>query len=286
VIARLRPLVILVFAALAFAALQPLVASAHILDHGKTVFFHRVTIGPDEVVDGDLNVVFGDADIAGHVRGDVNTLFGRCVILEGAVIDGQANCVTADAASALAPWVMNSSAFDAFAKQDKHLFLRLGASAIVLLVFLLFPVRMRMALDRVERHPGLAAFVGIVAVIAILPVAVLLAITIVGIPLIALEVAAVFVGIWLGTGAIALLVGRRLTELILPATTPSPLWALILGLVIVSAAETVPYVGWAVTALVWLVGLGASILAFLGASPINAIRRARIGGPPMPTRPA
>jgi hypothetical protein len=286
VIPRLRPLVILALAALAFVALHPLAASAHINDHGKTVFFHNVTIGSDETVDGDLTVVFGDAHVAGHVLGDVNTLFGRCIIEDGAQIDGQANCVTADAARALAPWFLNSEAFDAFANQDKHLLLKFGASAIVLLVFLLFPVRMRLALDRVERHPGIAAFVGIVAVIAILPIAILLAITIVGIPLIALECAAVFVGIWLGTGAIALLVGRRLTELVLPSTTPSPLWALILGLLVISAAETVPYIGWAVTALVWLVGLGASILAFLGNAPFNAMRRAGIGGPPMPTRPA
>ena len=280
-----RLFVTMLFAALAFAALQPLVAGAHILDHGRTVFFHRVTIGPNDVVDGDLTVVFGDADIQGHVRGDVNTIFGSCRILEGAVIDGEEHCVTDDAARAIAPWLMNSSVFDRFASQDKHLMLKLGASAIVLLVFLLFPVRMRLALDRVERHPGIAAFVGIVAVIAIIPVAILLALTIVGIPLIALEFAAVFVGIWMGTGAIALLVGRRLTELVLPSTTPSPLWALVLGLVVVSAAETVPYIGWAVTALVWLVGLGASILAFLGSSPIAAMRRAGIGGPPMPTRP-
>ena len=284
-IARLRLLLIAGLAVLTFAAIAPLAASATISDHDKTVFFHNVTIAPDEVVDGDLNVVFGDAHVAGHVRGDVNTLFGRCYVEEGAQIDGQANCVAADAARALAPWFVNSSAFDAFANQDKHLLVKFGASAIVLLVFLLFPVRMRLALDRVERHPGIAAFVGIVAVIAILPVAILLAITIVGIPLIALEVAALFVGIWLGTGAIALLVGRRLTELVLPSTTPSPLWALILGLVVVSAAETVPYVGWAVTALVWLVGLGASILAFLGTAPLETMRRARIGGPPMPTRP-
>jgi hypothetical protein len=285
VIAPLRLVAFLFFAAFAFVAMRPLVASAHILDHGRTVFFHKVTIGPNEVVDGDLTVVLGDADIQGHVRGDVNTIFGRCRILEGAVIDGEEHCVTDDAARAIAPWLMNSATFDQFADQDKHLLLKLGASAIVLLVFLLFPVRMRLALDRVERHPGTAAFVGVMAVVAIIPVAILLAITIVGIPLIALEFAAIFVGIWLGTGAIALLVGRRLSELVMPSTTPSPLFALILGLVVVTAAETVPYIGWAVTALVWLVGLGASILAFLGTSPLDAIRRHTIGGPPMPTRP-
>lgn len=281
---RLHPLVIAFFAALALAAIQPRLAAANILDHGKTVFFHNVTIGSDEVVDGDLNVVFGDARVYGHVRGDVNTLFGRCMIEDGAQIDGQANCVASDAAEAMMPWVQNSAAFESFARHDRNLMMRFGASAIVLLVFLLFPVRMRLALDRVERHPGFSAFVGIAAVVSLIPVAVLLAITIVGIPLIVLEFAGVFVGIWLGTGAIALLVGKRLAELVMPSITPSPLWALILGLVVVTAAETVPYVGWAVTALVWLVGLGASILAFFGTGPIEAMRRATIGGPPMPTR--
>ena len=284
-IARRNFFLLLIVAIAAFASMPPRAASAHISMHGKTVFFHNVTVGPDDVIDGDLTVVFGDAHVAGHVHGDVNTIFGKCIIEDGAEIDGDANCVAGDAARAIAPWFMNSAAFNAFADQDKHLLVKFGASAIVLLVFLLFPVRMRLALDRVERHPGLAAFAGIVAVIALIPVAIMLAITIVGIPLIVLEFAAVFVGIWLGTGAIALLVGRRLTELVLPTTTPSPLFALILGLVVVSAAETVPYIGWAVTALVWLVGLGASILAFLGSAPMAAMRRAGIGGPPMPTRP-
>jgi hypothetical protein len=137
----------------------------------------------------------------------------------------------------------------------------------------------------VERHPGLSALVGVLAAIAVIPVAVILFCTLVGIPLIALEIAALFAGIWLGTGAVALLVGRRLAELVLPAITPSPLWALVLGLVVVSAAETVPYVGWAVTALVWSMGLGAAILAFLRAASVDAMRRATIGGPPMHSRP-
>jgi len=151
-------------------------------------------------------------------------------------------------------------------------------------VFLLFPLRMRLALDRVERHPGLSAAVGTGAIVAILPVALLLLISIVGIPLIALEAAALFAGVWIGTGAVALLVGRRLWELAMPRTTPAPLAALILGLVVVSAAEIVPVVGWAVTALVWLVGLGATILAFIKPNTWSTFaQRPTIGGPPMNT---
>ncbi len=281
----LRTLLLVALAALAYVTVRPEAALAHISDHGKTVFFHDAYIRPDEVVDGDLNVIFGDAQIAGTVRGDVNTLFGRCVKLEGAEIDGEEHCVTDDGARALAPWLIGASTFGQFAEQDKRMLVKLGANAIVLLVFLLFPLRMRLALDRVERHPGLAALVGAVALVAVIPVAILLLITLVGIPLIALEIAGLFAGIWLGTGAIALLVGRRLAELVLPSRTPSPLWALVLGLVVVSAAETVPYVGWAVTALVWLTGLGAAILGFLPALTVDTMRRATIGGPLMHRRP-
>jgi hypothetical protein len=148
-------------------------------------------------------------------------------------------------------------------------------------VFLLFPLRMRVALDRVERHPGLSAATGAVAAVALVPIGLVLLVSVIGIPLIPLEIAAAIAFVWIGTGAIALLVGRRLCELLMPAATPSPLVALIIGLVVVSAAEIAPFVGWAVTALVWLVGLGSAILAFVRTTTIDAtFARAPISGPP------
>jgi hypothetical protein len=279
-----RGLLALLLIVLAVASM-PRAASAHAGDHGKTVFFHDAYVRPDEVVDGDVNVVFGDARIAGTVRGDVNTLFGRCVKLDDAEIDGEEHCVTADAERVMAPWLAGASSFGAFADQDKRLLVKVGANAIVLLMFLLFPLRMRLALDRVERHPGLAAVAGAVALVAVVPVALLLLVSLIGIPLIAVEAAALLAGIWLGTGALAILIGRRLAELVLPTHTPSPLWALVLGLIVISAAETVPIVGWAVTAIVCLTGLGAAALAFVGSGPIDALRRGALGGPPMYRRP-
>jgi hypothetical protein len=285
VIARLRVLAGLAFVVLAFSAMLPPAADAHISVRDRFTFFHDLTVAPDEVVNGNVTVILGNARIAGTVHGDVNTILGRCVVLDGAVIDGESHCVSGDVPAAIAPWISNAVPLAPFALRDKHVLFTLRANAIVLLVFLLFPVRMRLALDRVERHPGIAAVAGICAAIAVIPVGLLLFCSIVGIPLIVLEIAALFVGIWLGTGAIALLIGRRLSELVMPALTPSPLWALILGLVVVSAAETVPVVGWPVTILVWLVGLGASILAFVRTASVGALRGTPIGGPPMPTRP-
>jgi hypothetical protein len=268
----------------------PLAAAAHAHDGSVTKFFSDVTVNPDETIDGDLNVVFGNAVIAGRVTGNVNVLGGSCQVLDSGTVDGDENCAWNDATHALAPLVTTPAGLDRLAETDRKLFVKLASSAIVVLVFLLFPVRMRLALDRVERHPGLAAAVGVAACIAIVPLAILLICSIIGIPLIIVEIAALFGGVWLGTGAIALLVGRRLCELVMPRSTPSPLLALVLGLVVVSAAEIVPLVGWAVTALVWLVGLGAAVLAFVRNTPGSALflgvpagGRPPIGGPPMKT---
>lgn len=252
-------------------------------DRGQTAVFQSVYIGPDDVVDGDLNVVFGDAQVAGVVRGDCNAIFGSCATIDNGRILGQQNGVNNEPLRMMVPWVVGKElGIGALADQDRRLFFKLAASAIVVLFFLLFPLRMRVALDRVEKHPALSAAIGAVAFVAVVPIAIALAISIIGIPLIVLEIAGLFAGVWIGTGALALLVGRRLCELVMPSATPSPLVALILGLVVVCAAEIVPIVGWIVTALVWLVGLGAAILSFIRSTQIESVvQRAPVGGPPM-----
>ncbi len=268
----------------------PSAASAHAHDGSVTKFFTDVVVVPDQTIDGDLTVVFGNATIEGHVTGNVNVVGGSCDVIDSGQVDGETHCVWNEGAAALSPLIVGSAGMDGFAAADRHLLVKLASSAIVVLMFLLFPMRMRLALDRVERHPGLAAAVGVAAFIAVVPVAILLLLSVVGIPLIVLEIAALFAGVWLGMGAIALLVGRRLCELVMPSLTPSPFVALVLGLVLVSAAEIVPVVGWAVTALVWLVGMGATVLAFIrgGGNGSGFLRmpvggRPPIGGPPMKT---
>ena len=262
----------------------------HTLNHGATYLFRNVTIGPGEVVNGDLNVIFGNAVVEGVVNGDLNVVGGSCDYSSG-IVNGEVNCVQTASVTALAPWAGNYLDGMPFVEQSNRLSLTLAANLLVFFMFLLFPMRVRVALARVETHPGLCGIAGLLGFVAVFPLAILLILSIVGIPLVLLEFAAVFAGVWIGQGAIALLVGRRLSELIRPNTTPSPLAALILGLVVVSAAEILPVVGWAVIALMILVGLGATILAFIPftAVPIATAAgspggRSTIAGPPMTSR--
>ena len=119
-----------------------------------------------------------------------------------------------------------------------------------------------------------------------IPVAILLLISVIGLPLIPLEFAALFAGLWIGNAAVALLIGRRLYELLLPKATPSPLGALAVGLVVITAAETLPVLGWAVSALVMLVGLGSALLAFVKETSFRSFTGSTLPpGPPPGTSP-
>jgi hypothetical protein len=244
--------------------------------HGGT-YFGTVVVEPGQVVDGDLTVIFGDAINAGLVEGDVNVVGGTYDGRPGAVVTGQINQIGGALTQAVVPWAPSESPYNPFVP-DHRLLWRLSWNVLALLVFLIFPLRTRMVLDRLERHAGLSVVAGILGCMAVIPVAVLLAITILLIPLILLEMVFVLAGIFLGTAALALLIGRRLCELISPATTPSPLLALLVGLALITAAELVPVVGTLVLMFVGLIGLGATLLSFAGES----LGR-EISGPPMPT---
>ena len=233
--------------------------------HDVVELFHNVVIPPDRTVDGDVTVVFGNLDVGGRITGDATAVGGTITVEPGGEIDGTQTAIDPSQISGVAPWLQHSPElpFSSNWYSDARAWAQVAGDIIVLLIFLLAPLRARMTLAHLEVNPSTSALAGVVALVALAPIVVMLAITIIGIPLIPLVLIAYLVGIWLGKAAIALLVGRRFYELIRPHATPSPLGALILGLVLVSAAELVPVVGWAVTGLVWLIGLGASTLTLL-----------------------
>ncbi len=266
-------LILAAFVVAVAATLAPASAHTQSITHGG-VYFGNVAVDSDQVVDGDITVFGGDAIVDGRVNGDVNTYGGTVRSDPGSVITGSVNQYGGGLTSWV-PWVPGTSG--TIARENERLMVRLAYSVIVVLVFLIFPVRVRAALDRVEHHPGLSAAVGVLALVAIVPVAVLLFISLIGWPLIPVEMIAIFAGILIGQAALGLLIGRRLYELIRPHGTPSPLGALILGLIVISAAEILPIVGGLVTGLVCLVGLGAAILAF--------VRETRFMGPGTPGAP-
>lgn len=272
--------------AIALCALcAPAMAGMPGIYHGGT-HFGSVVVEPGQIVKGDLTVIGGDATIAGVVDGDVDVIGGNIYERPGAMITGQANAIGGDVTSDVVPW---SPGTDVSASSgDFRLLWKIASAVVALLFFLVFPVRTRIALDRLERHPGLSTAVGLLGWVAVVPLAVLLFCTILLIPFIAVEAVAVVGAVFLGKAALALLVGRRLCELVKPQVTPAPIVALLAGLVLITAAELVPFLGAVVTVFVYLIGLGAAILAFSGDTFVRQDLTSLTGsqppvsGPPMP----
>jgi len=256
-------------------------AEVHSVDHGGT-YWGSVRVEPGQQVDGDLDVMFGDVENDGTVNGDVNVVGGN--IYNHGLISGQKHAIGGEIVETFVPWA--PAITPTATSVDNRLWWRIAWDVVVLVMFLIFPVRTRMALGRLEAHPGLATAAGLFGWVAVIPVAVLLAITIVLIPLIPVEMVLLAAAIFIGHAALALLIGKRFYELLQPASTPSPLVALVLGIVLLTAAELVPVVGVLVTLLVGLIGVGAVILTFIGEPwaglPTPPPPSQSISGPPMP----
>lgn len=272
----------LAFAFALFTTTRPALADPTSVQHGGT-YVGSVVVEPGQVVDGDLDVVLGDATIEGTVNGDVNVVGGN--IFNRGRITGQTHVVGGSVVESFVPWAPSGGNFGSYAP-DHRVWWRIAWDVIALVVFLIFPVRARMALDRLEQHPAVSTLAGLCGWVAIFPIAVLLLFTIVLIPLIPVEFVLLAVAVFLGKASLALLVGRRFYELLQPKATPAPLVALVIGLVLLTAAELVPVLGIMVTLLIMLVGLGAVLLTFVPDwnVPGTAASRTRavIGGPPMP----
>jgi hypothetical protein len=241
-------------------------------------------VEPGQVVDGDLDVVLGDATIEGTVDGNVNVVGGN-VIFRGGHVTGQPHVIGGTVVQDYIPWASSGEGYGGY-RPDHRVWWPITSDVIALVLFLIFPLRARMALDRLEQHPSMATLAGLCGWVAAIPVAILLLFTLVLIPLIPVEFVLLAVAVFVGKAALALLVGRRFYELLQPKATPAPLFALVIGLVLLTAAELVPVLGILVMLLVMLVGLGAVLLTFVpdwnvpgtpGAPP-----RSAIGGPPMP----
>ena len=283
---RSRHNAVLVFLVVAFVAVfaaSVSFASARSHDGDVTVWFNNTTIGNGDEVHGDLDIIFGSVTCAdgATIDGNVRNYGGTFEQRDGCQVNGRVvDAFGTRSADAFVPWLapMNS---DDFIEQNNRVLKKLAWDVVVIFAFLLFPLRVRVALDRVELHPGLSFATGTVAVVGAIPVAILLLLSVIGLPLIPLEVAALFAGLWIGNAAVALMIGRRLYELLRPHATPSPLGALVLGLIVTTAAETLPVVGWAVSALVVLVGLGAALLAFVRETSFHSF----IGSPVPPISP-
>jgi hypothetical protein len=135
-----------------------------------------------------------------------------------------------------------------------------------LLIVALLPKPVRVVADAIEEKPFKVVLWGLLGLVLIVPLALLLTISVVGIALIPLEVIVVACAVLLGFIAVGQWIGRRIYRL---RNRPNPgvIRETFLGLIVLWIIGWLPYIGWMVKAIAIVVGLGASLVSCFGARP-------------------
>ncbi len=135
--------------------------------------------------------------------------------------------------------------------------------ALATLTFVLFPQHVKTAGNAVTEKTGPVLGWGILASILAIPLMILLAITIIGIPLILLEIIFLAAAGLLGYTGLAELIGRRIFKST-ATTTPSSIGTIALGVVIIGLVAMIPILGGIFSLAVFIIALGAALATRFG----------------------
>lgn len=245
------------------------IGSDVIIEEGTKV--HNVlSLGGQVTVDGvvENNIVAIGGSIVltrtAVVGGDVFALGGIIVRGRGAEVHGNLSEINADDISAA---IANALSEEwegwswIFAVISISIFL--GVLLITILTVFLIPKPIRLISSAIKEKPFKVTAWGLAGLVLVVPLALLLAISVVGIVLIPLEMTIVLCAVLLGFIAISQLVGRKLFT-ILKRHDQSMMRETIWGLIILWLIGWIPYVGWMVKMCAIVLGLGGVLLTRFG----------------------
>ena len=245
----------------------------------RVVFGHSLNIGAEETVDKAV-AIGGSVTIAGHVLRDTVAVGGSITLLPGARVEGDAvalgGSVSVDPAATVegdsvslggtipttigsaTRWVVGGG------RGMRSLFSRTARAVLVYVIALLIAAAFPGALSRVKTYlvdrPGLSALGGFAIIFGFVPLCVLLAVTIVGIPLIPVAVLLLLALLFFGFTVSAGWLGERMPML----HDKTPVKTVALGGVVLALVGLVPWVGTAVVVLSAAFPAGAALLSRFG----------------------
>ncbi len=142
----------------------------------------------------------------------------------------------------------------------------LGVLLVTILTVFLIPKPVRLISSAIKEKPFKVTTWGLTGLVLVVPLAVLLAVSVIGIVLIPLEMAIVLFAVLLGFIAVSQLVGRKLFT-VLKRHDQSLMRETIWGLIILWLIGWIPYVGWMVKMCAIVIGLGGVLLTRFGTNP-------------------
>lgn len=239
-----------------------------------------VNIAEDEVVSDDMVFIACKVNLNGKITGDAvfiacninmgskSEITGDVVLLLGKLNKEPGAKITGD--------MVKITPFNLFWTPDYHyekapLFERhsntLGEIVFKLVFFLililLFPKKIQQVSESVELEPGKCFLYGLLGAILIIPAALLLLVSIIGIPFIAAEIIFIVIAVIMGYAGVALLLGRKIkteTKFLMGA---SLLVQALIGVLIIELVKLVPVIGFFLILTVYCFGFGAALMVFL-----------------------
>lgn len=234
-----------------------------------------IVVPAGEKIFGDVVCLQGDVEVYGEVFGDVVALLGRVTIYPDGVVQGdvvtlvgsidlrsggriggeQVSLGGISGIRSISPWrgLFKNTL-------GRTIFNLITRVLIAVIVGALFPRALARVAAKIETQVGPSAGAGILVWLAALPLTVVAALTIIGIPLALI----VLVGLWaayhLGFAAISWLTGTRVCS----KSEEGNLGAVALGALLFSLLLAVPLLGWMIRFALALVGVGAVLLTRFG----------------------
>jgi hypothetical protein len=220
----------------------------------------------DGIVDNHIVAIGGSVVLTGKavVGGSVFCIGGIIVKGRGAEVHGNLTEINADDMSAAIAnalseewegwsWIFAIISISVF----------LGVLLLTILTVFLIPKPIRLISSAIKDKPFKVTVWGLAGLVLIVPLALLLAISVVGIVLIPLEMTIVLCAVLIGFIATSQLVGRKLFT-VLKRHDQSMMRETIWGLIILWLIGWIPYVGWIVKMCAIVLGLGGVLLTRFG----------------------
>ena len=257
-----------------------------------TAIVGSVDVQPGASVDREVVAIGGDVHVrpGAHVGGDVVSVGGKVIVDEGAAIEGDQTSVNVPGLAGILGGVVGSVAGG---KERDSPAWRLGSAVgefvvfflLGLLVFLLVPKRVENVTTSLVNRPTKAVLTGVLATIALPLVVLLLVVTVVGIPFVAVLALGLAAAAVMGYTALALYLGRALP---FRFERGAPILHLALGTAVLVVLGQIPVLGCLAWIAGWLFVFGVVLRTRFGqppTAPPAVYGTTAPPGPPPPPQP-
>ena len=281
------------------------------------VFGGLATLEKGSVVTGDVALTGGSLTVNGEIKGSITSVGGSINLSDTAVVDGDINTVggalnrssltvvkgniSSSGPGAIRlplnlnlrsfPW---ENIFNPIGSVLWAIFQSLAVAALALLVVLFMPTPTRRVSNAIVGQPVIAGGLGLLTVVVAPALILLLAITILLIPLSLIGILLLAVAFLLGWIAVGTEAGDRLAGLFKvkwAAPVSAGIGTLVLSL-FSSIFALVPCVGWVLPTVIAIIGLGGVFLTRFGtrdgqsSGPMSVVPSTPSWPPAMPSTPA